>query len=62
MKHSVPLAGSVSPCVRIFIESLISDVEEASVTWLFEPDRGESMRPTFVEADQASPLIRLRAS
>jgi len=52
MKHSVPLAGSVSPCVRIFIESLISDVEDASVTWLFEPDRGESMRPTFVEADQ----------
>jgi hypothetical protein len=62
MKHNIPPAGSVSFCVRIFIESLISEVEDASVTWLFEPDKGESIRPTFVEADQAGPLIRLRAS
>jgi len=62
MKFSIPPAGSVSPCVRIFIESLMSEVEDASVAWSFEPDNGVPIRPTFVEVASAKPVIRLRAS
>jgi hypothetical protein len=62
MKHSRPPAGSVSPCIRIFIESLISEVEDASVTWVFEPEKADTIRPPYVEIDKAKPTIRLRAS
>lgn len=31
MKVGIPPVGSVSPCVRMFLESLIREVEDASV-------------------------------
>jgi hypothetical protein len=57
MKISIPPAGSVSPCVRMFIESLISEVEDASVGWLFEPEMEDWIRSTFAP-DKAKPAIR----
>ena len=37
MKVGIPPVGSVSPCVRMFLESLIREVEDASVPWVLEP-------------------------
>jgi hypothetical protein len=46
----------------MFIESLISEVEDASVEWLSEPEMGELVGSTSAAVDEARPGIRFRSS
>jgi hypothetical protein len=49
MKVGIPPVGSVSPCVRMFVESLIREVEDASIPWVFEPE-GADLNPSAIAA------------
>ena len=62
MKIGIPPVGSVSPCVRMFIESLVCDMEDAGAMWLLEAENEESNRSTLTAADQAKAANRLRPS
>lgn len=53
MKFNIPLAGSVSPCVRLFLESLILDVEDESLLWPCEGEPGGTTPARFVVMDEA---------
>lgn len=57
MKFNVPPAGSVSPCVRLFLESLISDVDDPALLWQFEAEQ-EDMPGRFVGIDDARSVSR----
>jgi hypothetical protein len=56
MKFSIPPAGSVSPCVRMFLESLIREVEDLSVPGLFEAESGEPSRGVFAALKETKPV------
>lgn len=58
MKFSIPPAGSVSPCLRVFIESLISEVENVNVADVFEPEKSELIGSRFVAANEVKPVSR----
>jgi hypothetical protein len=57
MKFSIPPVGSVSPCLRVFIESLISEVEDVNVAGLFEPEK-DLIGSRFVSIHEGKPGSR----